>query len=180
MQGSIPYIARHRRTTGRRAVASGLLWLLALLAVPAGGCMSARREACGYACVADCVAYPDSTCFGYYPTCWRPWPAECPPCEVIGPFMEPAPPEQVEMVPLPRVQAPPHDEGPFPPLPGTDPMYDPDASPGDEPPMYEGDEGALRRRLFRPVGDSGGTLHESSDVQQAYERFKSSRRSQDY
>lgn len=34
----------------------------------------------------DCVGYPSGLCAGYYPTCWRVWPAECPSCPV-----EPAP-----------------------------------------------------------------------------------------
>lgn len=34
----------------------------------------------------DCVGYPNGLCAGYYPTCWRMWPAECPSCPV-----EPAP-----------------------------------------------------------------------------------------
>lgn len=34
----------------------------------------------------DCVGYPSGLCAGYYPTCWRMWPAECPSCPV-----EPAP-----------------------------------------------------------------------------------------
>ncbi|HJT36248.1 MAG TPA: hypothetical protein VJ783_29775, partial [Pirellulales bacterium] len=34
----------------------------------------------------DCVGYPSGLCAGYYPTCWRLWPAECPSCPV-----EPAP-----------------------------------------------------------------------------------------
>ncbi|HEX7449285.1 MAG TPA: hypothetical protein VF306_17150 [Pirellulales bacterium] len=30
----------------------------------------------------DCVGYPSGLCAGYYPTCWRLWPAECPSCPV--------------------------------------------------------------------------------------------------
>ncbi|HEX5446122.1 MAG TPA: hypothetical protein VFW87_20005 [Pirellulales bacterium] len=30
----------------------------------------------------DCVGYPTGLCAGYYPTCWRLWPAECPSCPV--------------------------------------------------------------------------------------------------
>lgn len=30
----------------------------------------------------DCVILPTGLCGGYYPTCWRMWPAECPACPV--------------------------------------------------------------------------------------------------
>jgi len=69
-----------------------LLMLLALTS--AAGC------ACYHAhCFADdhpWVGSP-SVCFGYYPTCWRPWPAECPPCPpftlVLPPDVESVPPQ---------------------------------------------------------------------------------------
>jgi hypothetical protein len=28
----------------------------------------------------ECFCAPSGSGFGYYSTCWRPWPAECPPC----------------------------------------------------------------------------------------------------
>lgn len=63
----------------------------------------------------DCVGYPSGLCAGYYPTCWRLWPAECPSCPV-----EPAP----VVVPGPAV--PPL--APTESVPGGD-YFDPQAAP---------------------------------------------------
>ncbi len=40
---------------------------------------------------------PTNSCYGYYPTCWRTWPAECGPC---------APPPALCEVPAPTVVPP--------------------------------------------------------------------------
>jgi hypothetical protein len=53
--------------------------------------------------------------FGYYRTCWRPWPGTQPPCPVIGvviaetplPAEPPAPAKPPEKLPSPRPDAPP-------------------------------------------------------------------------
>lgn len=53
-----------------------LAMLLPALAL-AAGCASGS----GHGATADCQWLGStSMCFGYNPTCWRPWPAECPPC----------------------------------------------------------------------------------------------------
>src|SRR6478672_12543412 len=44
---------------------------------------------------------PTNCCYGYYPTCWRTWPAECGPC---------APPTTVSEVPPSAVVSPPPPE----------------------------------------------------------------------
>jgi hypothetical protein len=45
------------------------------------------------------------TCFGYYSTCWRPWPAECYPCPTFAEIL--ANPEVIApAVPLPSEEMP--------------------------------------------------------------------------
>lgn len=76
--------------------------------------------------------YGTTMCFGYYPTCWRPWPLECPPCppfalepfadEMLKPPLVPQPllPPDVSPMPdglllPPTVQPPLPPNGPLPP-----------------------------------------------------------------
>lgn len=57
-------------------------WLALLLSLAVTGCTShAKKKATGHDCY-DCVVCPTGLCGGYYPTCWRMWPAECPACPV--------------------------------------------------------------------------------------------------
>jgi hypothetical protein len=74
------------------------------------GCMCDRVP-----CTPEGYQWPASTgpCFGYYPTCWRPWPCECPPCPsyALPPEFNPAefrrPPAETlvpaESAPVPTV-----------------------------------------------------------------------------
>jgi hypothetical protein len=115
-----------------------------------------------------------SMCFGYYPTCWRPWPLECPPCppfalepagaEIIKPPHLPGPAVAPGVAPTPdSILVPPLDQETEPPLappdglpPGTTP---PPALPDNVP---EG--GASSRRHWNSdifvsqQGDTGSSL----------------------
>ena len=61
------------------------LWLSIALA----GCTSHTKKKCPPH-DGDCVICPTGICGGYYPTCWRMWPAECPTCPVT-PALAPTP-----------------------------------------------------------------------------------------
>lgn len=75
---------------------------------------------------AECVTWPRGICAGYYPTCWRLWPGECPTCPLpidqqLVPAGLPAPPlpggEQLPNAPLSEeaMPAPPQPAGESPP-----------------------------------------------------------------
>jgi hypothetical protein len=66
---------------------------------------------------ADCVM-PDWICYGYHPTCWRPWPPECPNCPpytLLEPGAEILKEPVAPIIPAPAGEASPL---PSPPLPG--------------------------------------------------------------
>lgn len=63
-------------------VGAAIALLAIWLAVGAAGCsMHASKKKCPPH-DGDCVILPTGLCGGYYPTCWRIWPAECPACPV--------------------------------------------------------------------------------------------------
>ncbi len=81
--------------TGR---AWSLLSAVAILALLQSGCacsgsLGFRRGSCE-----EC--YPVWPCYGVHSTCWRPWPAECPPCP------SPFPPEIHNVETLPEAKQP--------------------------------------------------------------------------
>jgi hypothetical protein len=96
-----------------------------------------------------------SMCFGYYPTCWRPWPLECPPCPPFA--LEPTGAE---------IMKPPHFHGPqVPPDFGTTPdsIVVP---PQDIAPPALPNGSIPRARPDEPMQDGGASSrrHWSSDV----------------
>jgi hypothetical protein len=65
----------------------GLVVALPMLAA-AAGCTCDKDP-----CFGDGYQWPASPmCYGYNPTCWRPWPCECPPCPsfALPPELPPA------------------------------------------------------------------------------------------
>ena len=74
---NVPAASRAGRALPARVCLA--LWLALVL----GGCTShAKKKTSGHDCY-DCVVCPAGVCGGYYPTCWRMWPAECPQCPVL-------------------------------------------------------------------------------------------------
>lgn len=76
-----------------RGPASATAWLALLLSLAVCGCTSQAKKKTGRE-VYECVVCPTGLCGGYYPTCWRMWPAECPACPVSAdgmPIHEAAP-----------------------------------------------------------------------------------------
>lgn len=74
---NVPAASRAGRALPARVCLA--LWLALML----GGCTShAKKKTSGHNCY-DCVICPTGVCGGYYPTCWRMWPAECPQCPVL-------------------------------------------------------------------------------------------------
>ncbi|MHB1033365.1 MAG: hypothetical protein ACYC35_14360 [Pirellulales bacterium] len=68
---------------------------------------------CGHR-LTNCACYPETMPWGYYPTCWRPWPGEwqaCPYCPPACPpgqdrMLEPVPARpNMEVIPRPPVEA---------------------------------------------------------------------------
>lgn len=59
--------------TTRRIAGMTLLVAIAASTLPGCGGRHATQAPAEY-----CA--PGANCFGYYSTCWFPWPAECPPC----------------------------------------------------------------------------------------------------
>jgi hypothetical protein len=106
-----------------------------------GGCATHGHPAAKHAATQKPACYPCGPCAGYFPTCWKRWPAECPGCPVwggdevivgapaierLGPEGVPTPPKVDEMMPstggdgLGPLPLSPADEGesvPTPPLP---------------------------------------------------------------
>lgn len=145
-----------RPTAGMLSAQRSAGALAALLAlVLSSGCASnAPCNGCSEECLSNCVGCPHPQCFGFYPTCWRPWPPECINCPVITPDMVlaephegtfepvPAPREQLEPLPdtleppdtpvPPETMAPPEAEDDLPEEAAEPPAGD-DAAPGDEP-----------------------------------------------
>ncbi len=98
---------------GRRA-GNAMMRLLGWLRVRASGCNAAMAAA--LTCIiltTGCSArhchpapqkpacYPSGPCAGYFPTCWRMWPEECPSCPVYGLDEVALPGQPMETVPLP-------------------------------------------------------------------------------
>src|ERR1043165_8387718 len=79
---------------------TAVLWLPVMVALSALGC--AVRNQCVDQCNHCCPA-PNHHCYGYYSTCWRPWPAECPnrPSYAIMPPMQEQVLSDVPLEPLP-------------------------------------------------------------------------------
>lgn len=86
-------------------VGAAIALLAVWLAVGAAGCsMHTSKKKCPPH-DGDCVILPTGLCGGYYPTCWRMWPAECPGCPVspegapiLGPTPVFEPPVEGELV----------------------------------------------------------------------------------
>jgi len=136
------------------------MWLAALLPLLAAGCCAGYHNHSGQA--ASCEAgpgwYETPLCFGFYSTCWRPWPEECPSCpsfalpqaaeQVLPGPAAPAPAQP--MAPMPELTPPqpmPQPSPPMPPAAPPMPMPEPAQPPAGA--AYElppGDEAFLRRR----------------------------------
>lgn len=66
---------------------SGLLICGILLTVAfSGGCSHGHYGMTNCPPIATPVCYPQGMCSGYFPTCWRRWPDECPGCPVDVPL----------------------------------------------------------------------------------------------
>lgn len=70
-------LPRSCRTLGAFALLS---WLMAA----SGGCATHGHPAPKHADTQRPACYPCGPCAGYFPTCWRIWPAECPNCPVYA------------------------------------------------------------------------------------------------
>jgi hypothetical protein len=86
------------RSSNQSGRAWSLLAAAAMLALLQAGCacsgsLGFRRDSCE-----EC--YPVWPCYGVHSTCWRPWPAECPPCP------SPFPPEMHNVETLPAAAQP--------------------------------------------------------------------------
>jgi len=75
-------------------------------------CPSGRAQICRSHCEPSSAVY-HSPFFGYYRTCWRPWPGGQPPCPCypsVQPTEQPLPPGTgepgVELLPPPRLEEP--------------------------------------------------------------------------
>jgi hypothetical protein len=55
---------------------------MAALALLVAGCAKSTRRTTNPC--EDCVMLPRGICAGYYPTCWRLWPSECPTCPLAS------------------------------------------------------------------------------------------------
>jgi hypothetical protein len=75
-----------------------LLAAAALLALLQAGCACSGSLGLRRDCCEEC--YPVWPCYGVHSTCWRPWPAECPPCP------SPFPPEIHNVETLPAAEQP--------------------------------------------------------------------------
>jgi hypothetical protein len=102
----------------RHASSACRLLFTAALVAPLVGCVCCVPSgACGHG--GGIVGWSaHAPCFGYYPTCWRPWPIDCPPCPPpygVEPHVEwgkpPVPPVEPMQPMLPRLP----DELPDPP-----------------------------------------------------------------
>ena len=71
--------------SARNYVSIGWMLLAACALAGTAGCVSDDpfvahpHHGHGHHHGAACIA-PDWICYGYHPTCWRPWPPECPNC----------------------------------------------------------------------------------------------------
>src|SRR5437868_11125815 len=94
-----------------------LLSMALLIAVGVSGCAAHRDDPCAFGA---CGPGGATECFGYFSTCWNPWPVQCPPCpspalnvpsrEILPPATSPpAPPAPVEGMPTP-VNPPPQSQ----------------------------------------------------------------------
>ncbi len=85
------WFKRQRRSCHAIHVLTACMTCWLLLMAP--GCIShATKKKCPPHDANDCVICPTGLCGGYYPTCWRLWPADCPTCPVepaIAPLVQP-------------------------------------------------------------------------------------------
>lgn len=108
---------------------------LAAFAVLAAGCAKSTRRATNPC--EDCIILPRGVCAGYYPTCWRLWPSECPTCPLAS--EQPATPTSAPL-PMPGESLPvgPTREETMPvpprPLDGAAPTGAPQLPPAESPP----------------------------------------------
>src|SRR5688572_5659114 len=129
---------------GRTARCLSLAVLLAgAVGAPAGA--GDPCHGCGFARPA--ASFPTNGCFGYYPTLWRPWPAECLPhaaaAGVAVPAVVPTPASATPYAPMPN---PMEKAGP-PTVPATPPQALPpaDAPRGPVQPLIDLTPAAWRR-----------------------------------
>src|SRR3954470_14977096 len=83
-----------------------LLMMAMLIATSVSGCATHRDDACAFGA---CGPGAPTDCFGYFSTCWNPWPAQCPPCPSPAfnlPEREVLPPAASPPAPLDGIQTP--------------------------------------------------------------------------
>ena len=136
-----------------------LVACMAALTLLVAGCAKSTRRTTNPC--ENCVMLPRGMCAGYYPTCWRLWPSECPTCPLasehpgaptvptaplpVGGESLPVAPSREETMPVPPV-----------PLDGIPPAGSPQLPPVESPPF-----GAVE-----PPAAQGQTVPDSSLVPQ--------------
>jgi hypothetical protein len=128
-----PRAGRAARCLSLAVLLAGLVGTPAAAGDPCHGCGFARPVA----------SFPTNGCFGYYPTLWRPWPAECLPHAAAAVVAAPVPASGTPYAPMPN---PTEKAGP-PTVPATPPQALPPADPprGPVQPLIDLNPAAWRR-----------------------------------